>query len=138
MPTQYGASATCWTHLGYPALTLQSDGEPSVIALKKAVVKNRETANTIKLSLRESPKDSHQSNGRVENAIGRVKGLSRTLRIAYELDSGRRVAPKSPLNTWLVRHAAYVMNHYVADKTGRTAHEKITLSQFSSPNFACG
>ena len=49
--------------LGYPSVTLQSDREPSIVSNKKATTIDRENTNTVKLSPRESPRDSQASNG---------------------------------------------------------------------------
>ena len=82
------------------------------------------------MSFEESPVGEHQSNGVIENAIGRVQGQIRTVRDALESRIGERVKGNDGVFTWLVRNAAASMNRYQVGSDGRTAHERLRGRRF--------
>ena len=88
--------------LGYRRIIIKSDQEASIVALKGAVKRELE----LEVSFEESPVGEHQSNGVIENAIGRVQGQIRTVRDALESRIGERVKGNDGVFTWLVRNAA--------------------------------
>ena len=66
--------------LGYRRAILQSDGEPSIVALNTATL----LATIGELVLRQSPVGEHATNGVAESAIREVKSQTRTLNFALE------------------------------------------------------
>ena len=59
-------SVSLWRRLGYCRAKLQSDGEPSIVALKTATLL---VSSFVGLVLRESPVVEHATNGVAESAM---------------------------------------------------------------------
>ena len=66
-------------------MVIQSDGEPSIVALKTAAA----DAAGVECVPRESPVGEHQANGLVENACREIKRQVRVARSALEEKVGR-------------------------------------------------
>ena len=79
-------------------ISLKSDGEPSIVALKNAVAVRREGET----SLLESPVRESKSNAHVERAIRTWRDQFRTLRHYTEHRLGTKIARDCPLMSWLV------------------------------------
>lgn len=103
-------------------ITIKSDQEPSIMALKRAMVVKR-AAETC---LVESPVRESKSNGKVERAIRTWRDQFRTLRHYYEHRVGDKLALEGPLSSWLVSWASEVLNKYKVRDSGRTSYEIIT------------
>jgi len=80
---------------GYGDFIFKSDGEPALLALKKAAVAEaRRQGHEINVQLEESPVGDSQKNGYVERAIWEVQSLTRVLvspsgrDARYEVPSG--------------------------------------------------
>ena len=77
---------------GYSRMMWQTDGEPAIVALMRAVRRElgkgeREPVEVQpQMAMRQSPKSSHQSNGVVEAAVKTLEGLVRTFCRALELN----------------------------------------------------
>ena len=103
-------------------ITLKSDQEPSVVALKRAVAAAR-SGETVPI---ESPVRASKSNGKMEGAIGIWQGQVRTIKHFTESRLKRRIVIDGVLFSWLVPFCAEIMNKYKVGADGRTAYEKIT------------
>ena len=81
-PTPYAVKyfANFLKSLGYKRVVMQSDGEPSIVALKTAAA----DAAGVECVPRESPVGEHQANGLVENACKEIKRQVRVARSALE------------------------------------------------------
>ena len=95
-------NATSWLvsllrRLGYRRVILQSDGEPSIVALKTATLL---AAPFFELILRGSPVGEHATNGVAESAMREVKRQARTLKFALEAHVGNIVELHSILR-WI-------------------------------------
>ena len=66
--------------------TLQSDGKPSIVALKTATLL---ASPFVELVLRESPTGEHATKGVAESAIREVKRQTRTVKLALEPHVGK-------------------------------------------------
>ena len=108
-------------HLGM-RITLKSDNEPSIVALKKALAIKRQCPT----GLIESPVRESKSNGRVERAIRTWRDQYRTMRHYFEHRSKLTLHNNSPLSSWLVSWASEVINKYKVQDNGRTSYEMIT------------
>ena len=104
-------------------ISLKSDNEPSVLALKDAVAirRNGET------SFLESPVRESKSNAHVERAIRTWRDQFRTLRHYSERRFGTKIPRDSALTSWLVSWASEVLNRFKVQASGRTAYEMVTL-----------
>ena len=88
--------------------------------------------------IEESPVGSPQSNSRAERAVQTIKSQARTMKIALEerlgaeLDEGHRVV------TWLMDHAASLVNRCQVVCDGQTAFEIVRGRCAKSPGFEFG
>ena len=103
-------------------VTLRSDQEESIIALKKSVAMFRK-AETVLL---ESPVRDSKSNGAAERAVRTWAGQLRTLRHHLESRLGCSMLKDSALMTWLVSWAADVIFRSKIQSNGKTSYESIT------------
>ena len=88
--------------LGYRTARLQSDGEPSIVALKTAALL---ASPFVELVLHENPVGEHATNGVAESAMREVKRQTRTLKFALEAHVEKIVEPHSILK-WIPTMAA--------------------------------
>ena len=114
--------ATSWMvsslrRLGYPRTILQSDGEPSIVALKTATLL---ASPFVELFLRESPVGEHVTNGVAESAMREVKRQTRTLKVALEAHVGKIVESHSILK-WIPTMAADAISFFRIGRGGFTA-----------------
>ena len=103
-------------------ITMKSDQEASIVALKRAVSAAR-FGETVPI---ESPVRSSKSNGRMENAIGVWQGQLRTIKHYTETLMKRRIEIDSVLFSWLIPFCTDVVNKYRVGADGRTSYEIIT------------
>ena len=92
--------------VGYVELIFQTDDEPGLHDLAKAVIaKSRR-----KCQLTVAPTESHQIQGHVERFHQTVKGLARTCLAAVQASYGVEIDKDHLLTSWAIRHAAWVHN----------------------------
>ena len=103
-------------------ITMKTDQEPAMLALKRAVATAR-SGETVPI---ESPVRASKSNGRMENAIGVWQGQLRTIKHHAEAKLGRRIEVDGVLFSWLIPFCTQIMNKYRVGPDGRTAYERIT------------
>ena len=103
-------------------VTLKSDNEASILALKNAIAVKREAET----AMIESPVRESKSNGNVERAVRNWRDQYRTLRHHVEHRMKKTVPNGSPLSTWLVTWSADVINKFRVQGNGRTAYELTT------------
>ena len=102
-------------------ITFKTDQEPSIIALKRAVVAVR-NGEAVPI---ESPVKASESNGK-ENAVGRWQGQLRTIKHYVEKRLGRRIEVDGILFGWLIPYVTEILNKFRVGPDGRTAYERIT------------
>ncbi|CAK0858494.1 unnamed protein product [Prorocentrum cordatum] len=127
--------------VGYPRVTLQSDGEPAIVSLARALLKDRSKDSKdiqTQITLRHSAPGSHASNGLAESAVKVVEGLVRTLKHEVEKKYGVQIKGDSAILSWIIRHVTFVQNRFMYKRNGRTAFEDLKMVRFNSPqlNFA--
>ena len=113
---------------GGVAITLKSDGEASVVALKRSIALRR-TAETMPI---ESPVRESKSNGAIERDIRTWQGQFRTLKNRLE-DNLKNVEMGHPLAGWLVMWASELIGKFTVRPNGRTAYEDITGHKCKHP-----
>ena len=101
----------------YRRAMLQSDGEPSIGALKTATLL---ASPFVALSLRESPVGEHVTNGVAESALREVKRQTWTLKFALEAHVGKIVESHSILK-WIPTNAADAISFLRIGRDGLTA-----------------
>ena len=102
-------------------ITMKSDQEPSILALKRAVATAR-TGETVPI---EPPVRSSKSNSKMEGAIGIWQGQVRTIEHFTEHKFKKRMEVDGVIYSCLVPFCADIMNQYNIGSDGRTAYEKI-------------
>ena len=125
--------------LGYPRMSLKSDGESSILTLVEAVISRMHTEENVKrISPTTSPVGSHQSNGMAEVGVQLAEAVARTFTLAVEQRYGVEVKPTSSILPWAVRHAAYVYTRFQVRRNGKTPYEDLTMKKFTSPMVEFG
>ena len=103
-------------------ITIRSDQEPSIKAVKNAVAIKRAAVT----AMIESPVRESKSNGRIERAVRTWRDQFRTMKHYYERRSKSKLESGSANSTWLISWAAEVLNKFKIQECGRTAFERLT------------
>ena len=103
-------------------ITIRSDQEPSIKAVKNAVAIKRAAVT----AMIESPVRESKSNGRIERAVRTWRDQFRTLKHYYERRTKSKMENGSAISTWLISWAAEVLNKFKIQECGRTAFERLT------------
>ena len=98
---------------------LQADPEPSLVALAETV-----TSELGGLALRKSPTEWKQAQGAVGNSQQLLYAQVRTLRQDLSDRYGTLVPITSPVFTWLVKHAQFLLNNFAIRSDGLTPFER--------------
>ena len=98
---------------------LVSDQEPAVQELLRSVL-----AQVGGLSMRLSPTYSPQSKGSVERFHSTLFAQLRTLRRHILDNYGYDLPPGHPLTHWLVKHSAWLLNHFALHADDKTSYER--------------
>ena len=114
--------ATSWLvsllrRLGYRRAILQSDGEPSIVALKTATLL---TCPFVEMVLRECSLGEHATNGVSESAMREVKRQTRILKFVFEAHVGKIVESHSTLK-WIPTMSADAISFIRIKRDGLTA-----------------
>ncbi len=110
---------------GLQKLVYKSDGEPSIKALKAAVVRKlRESSGAVDVQFEESGVGESQGNAMVERAIWEVESMARTLVHAAQELHGVKFELTHPIRVFAVEYASQLINRgQRAIKDNRTAYE---------------
>ena len=98
--------------LGHNVVTLQSDQEPVLVQLLKAVQSRRVKRKLV----RHGPRASHQSQGKIENANRVINGVCRAMWLSIENLLQEKLPSDSILIAWLIRHAAWSLTRFQGEK----------------------
>ncbi len=93
--------------LGTNRVVLQSDGEPSILSMCRAVEARFRRA-LIVCTVRHSPRGSPQSNGAAEKLVGMISCIIRTLVMEVQENFDVKVLPTDVHFAWIVRHASCI------------------------------
>ena len=107
--------------LGYPKVILKSDQEPAIKSHKEAVM----DIDVSEIIPEDSPAYEHQSNGTIENAVQRVGGQVRTMKVALENRYRVNIGVDHHILPWLIRYAANILPWYKIGRDGKTAYERL-------------
>ena len=103
-------------------ITMNTDQEESIMALKRAVAARRET----RTSLIESKVRVSVSNSRVERAVRKWRGQFRKTKLHLESKIGRHIPPDHPMIPWMISWSGDAIMKYHVQDNGRTAYETMT------------
>ena len=106
---------------------LQADPEPSLVALAETV-----TSELGGLALRKSPTEWKQAQGAVGNSQQLLYAQVRTLRQDLADRYGTLVPITSPVFTWLVKHAQFLLNNFAIRSDGLTPFERRWSKRYTS------
>ncbi|CAE7242687.1 unnamed protein product [Symbiodinium sp. CCMP2456] len=96
---------------------IQYDKENSLKVIAKDICKT-----VGGLSMRAAPTGHSQSQGGVGNVQRTLYGQLRTLLSQVQEKTGVKVSSESPLFTWCVKHAQWLINRYLIGTDGKTAY----------------
>ena len=130
------------TNSGLTHFPYRSDKEPAMIAMlqqacalagRKGVHiksdEDEETKDGVELARVAVPEHSHpgesQSNGLAEKAVRKVTDHIRTMKLALETRPNARLPNDHPVMSWLIEHAAYLLNRFQLSTDGRTAYGRL-------------
>ena len=102
-------------------MILRIDQEPAIQALAQEVKKIRKNETIIEAS----KKYDSQSNGIAERGVQTVEGQVRTLLVALDGRLKGKVSVFHRVVTWLVEHAADLINKFAVGADGKTAYERV-------------
>ena len=74
--------------------------------------------------LEHSPVGGSQANGDAERAVQSVQGIARTLKEALEISIGAEVPMAHDVMTWLVEHAATILNLFKRSHGGEDDNDQ--------------
>ncbi|CAE7840199.1 unnamed protein product [Symbiodinium sp. CCMP2592] len=92
------------------AVIVQSDGEPAIKAVVRAVAAARARLGR-KTVQRTTPVAAEESNGAAERTVQTIRRLGACMLLSFELQKGK-LAPDTPLKLWSQVHAAFVHNRF--------------------------
>ena len=111
-----------WGHPGGDncKITLKSDGEPAVTAVREALAK---THGGI-INPEQPPKGEHACNGVVEEAGRTIRDTLRVYKLQLETKLKCDLEIDSPIMQWMARWAAMAISRFRVGKDGNTAYER--------------
>ena len=110
--------------LGWKNIVLKSDGEHTLVKLKKAAGRDAQTVN--KVVCEESPAGDSKANGEAEAAVREIKWRIRAITMMVEKKFGGTLPEGHPLLTWVPRYAAEQANRHRVGADGKTPEERRT------------
>ena len=112
----------------YQRVLLESDNEPSVTtvthSLTHEVSRRRQAVDGWTTIIEEIPPGNSQVVGVVERGNHKLGCQCRALRSSVEDRLGVVLLPNLPVVSWLVRHAAWIMNRFGIVRDGATPYER--------------
>ena len=110
---------------GHPKLSIQTDNEPAIIALKEAVIKYLTQHFGQKVIDRGARLKDSQANGRAEMAVREVKAKSRVFWQQVKDRMGLELSPSDECLTWLVSYASLSICLGRRGQDGLTAYRQV-------------
>ena len=107
--------------LGYREITLKSDTEPAIIALRNRVAE----ACKAEVTTQDAVKGDKESNGLIENAVMLIRGIIRTIKCHIESRTQEPLSDDSLVMPWLVEHAGCILSRCQKGRDGKTPFERL-------------
>ena len=126
--------------LGHNRIILKSDNEPAILKLLKDSLKTaRVEVDELEQVMEEhAVRYDSKSNGDVENAVKQVTKLLRTLKLCLGKRIGKKIPMSHPVLTWLVEHAAWLLNTRVMGADGLTAYHRTKGKSYAKRSIGFG
>ena len=109
-------------NLGLKRVTLQSDGENPILAMRREVQATLNTELGLPCTTRESPSYDHQAAGAVEATGGHSRAKFVTLVEGVAERTGYTIPVASDLGRWAQRHASWVRGRLTPTSNGHTSY----------------
>ena len=119
--------------LGHTDVFLRCDNEPSILQLKRLLVKTRQAMGL--RTLESSAVAYDHGNSLAENAVGRVRPLAASLMHQLHGRLGIQLSTSSAVWTWALRHASWILSRFAVVR-GATAYMSLLLVDPSRVNCA--
>ena len=107
--------------LGLQDAVLKTDTERSLVALRNEV-----QARLPGVGFEDAVKGESEANGPIENAVGKLQGMCRTLKSALEANYGAAISSRHPILPWLIDYAGTLLSRFSRGQDGRTPYERST------------
>jgi hypothetical protein len=126
--------------LGRTRMTLKSDNEIAILTVLKGSLKtSRVEIEELEQVLEEQAvKYDPKSNGDVGNAVKQATQLLGTLEICMGEMIPTKILTAHPLLTWLVEHAAWLLNTRVVGTDGVTAYHRTKGKSYAKRSIGFG
>ena len=119
----------CIRELGHDNVdvVVKSDNEPVLNTIREQVAASRKASTRAE----HSPVGSSQSNGSIENAVRKIQGQVRSIKLSLESRYGCKVLINHYMTYWLANHAALCINRFEIGTDGRTPFQRVRGKQFA-------
>ncbi len=113
---------------------VKTDQEPAIMAVAKEIrrLRNEDTV------LENSKVYDSQANGIAERAVQSVESQVRTLMLALQKRLEVKIPVTHKIVTWMVEHAADLLNKYHVGSDGRTAFERVKGKKYRGETVEFG
>jgi hypothetical protein len=130
--------------LGYSKIVIKSDQEPAICEVERKAREQlmREVEECshelekcgFQLVVQHSPVGESAANGAIENAIQRVQGQIRAIKLDVEINSKVKLTPTHVLWPWLIEYAAQTLLYWrISGEDGLTTIQRIRGRSTMSP-----
>ena len=126
-------AATCLTdfisELGHSNtdIIIKSDNEPVLNTIREQVAAARKAATREE----HSPVGSSQSNGSIENAVKKIEGQIRSIKLSVESRYNCKLPINHFMTYWIANHAAFCINRFEIGSDGKTPYQHVRGKPFS-------
>ena len=126
-------AATCLTDFinelghGNADIIIKSDNEPVLNTIRQQVAAARNAATRGE----HSPVGSSQSNGSIENAVKKLEGQIRSIRLSIESRYNCKLPINHFMTYWIANHAAFCINRFEIGSDGKTPFQRIRGKPFT-------
>ena len=108
-------------------IIIKSDNEPVLNTIREQVAASRKAATRPE----HSPVGSSQSNGSIENAVKKIEGYMRAIKLSIESRYKCKLPIKHFMTSWIANHAAFCVTRFEVGADGKTPFQRIRGKQFS-------
>ena len=94
-------------------------------------------SSDLEMGVEASPVGDSKANGEIERAARTIQGQVRTLKSAVDANYKTEFGDNHSLIPWMVSYASSLVNKFVLDTEGKTAHERCRGRKFNKqlPEF---
>ena len=119
-----------WNDVG-----LKSDQEKALVDVLKEIAIARGNRST---TIEHSPVGESQSNGLIERGVRSIEEMTRVLLLDLSDRVGHPISVSNPILSWVVEHAADLLNKYHVASDGKTAYERLKGREYKGETHAFG